>query len=385
MEHRGFSGDLDNHRGAVRAAVTVLAITFGAAMPAAGQQLTWWVSAGYFEGAYGTSQTTRAFVLTNQVTLQSERWSLSLDVPVVDVDGPATPFIGNRPIPPRKEGGGDGQGPGGGAGGDTGGGGDDGGGNGDGGGDGNGNGSGGGDGSGSGDGSGDGSGSGDGGGGDDGGGNGNGGGSGDGNGNGDGSGSGSGDGSGGDDGGGVGDGSGIGKSHVQQLADDGAAQPVESGGAGIADPLLRFTYRVSSGEPDLRLFAAVKVPFNDASRPYATGAWDAGAGVALGRHLGRFYGRGEVAWWTLGDPPGGELEDPWVVRLELGRPLGFRWWAAMAVNAAGETVPGTGDAASVEVTMRRRVATGVIGAVVAVGLTDATPDLTLALQWQLGG
>ena len=133
------------------------------------------------------------------------------------------------------------------------------------------------------------------------------------------------------------------------------------------------------------MFASVKIPINDADRAYATGEWDAGAGVTFGGPIGSFYGHGEAGYWVLGDPPEGELRDPWVLRLELGRRFG-RWWGAVAADGAGETVPGFGSAASVEAIVRRQVGErSVLGGVVAVGLTDAAPDVYVAFEWQLGG
>ena len=49
-------------------------------------------------------------------------------------------------------------------------------------------------------------------------------------------------------------------------------------------------------------------------------------------------------------------------------------------------VPGFGSAASVEAVVRRAVGSrSVLGGVVAVGLTDAAPDIYVAFEWQVGG
>jgi hypothetical protein len=82
------------------------------ATPVSAQQLIWTGSLGYLEGTYGTDESTRTLVFVNAVTLDAEPWSLTLELPVFDVDGPATRFAGGRPLPPRTGSGGDEPGPG---------------------------------------------------------------------------------------------------------------------------------------------------------------------------------------------------------------------------------------------------------------------------------
>lgn len=289
------------------------------AAPADAQQVTWSGSLGYLEGTYGYTDSSRGLVLVNTLSLRFDAWSIWVDVPMLDLSGPATRFAGGRPLPPSH-------GPG-----DNGGNGDGGGGHGGGGGGGGGGGvSGGG-------------------------------------------------GSGGRGGGGSGDasdeqGGGCGGDECV----DGN-EPLDT--AGVGDPLLGIQLELPAGDGRLRLYASVKVPANGANRAYATGEWDAGAGLIYRRAVGRWHGRAEAAYWVLGDPPESDLRDPWAARLEARRPFGD-WWATLAGEAVGETVSGYGAAAAVELGLHRRLGgSASLGGVLAAGLTDAAPDLVVCIEW----
>lgn len=293
----------------------MLVVSLPAAAPAEAQQLTWSGSLGYLEGTYGLAESSRSLVLVNTLSLHVDDWSLHLDVPVIDLNGPATRFAGGRPLPPIKGTGGNG-------------------------------------------------------------------GSGDGHGERKGRGSRTGGGTSCAGGGGGGCGGGGRGGEDGGCGDDGCDHkdgPLDA--TGIGDPLLRAQVELPAGDGRLDVYASVKVPVNGADRAYATGKWDAGAGLVYRRWFGRWLGRAETSWWRLGDPPEGELSDPWAVRLEAGHALG-EWWGSCAGEAVGETVPGYGNAASVEVALRHRLGGDAsLGGMVAVGLTDATPDLVVALEW----
>lgn len=158
---------------------------------------------------------------------------------------------------------------------------------------------------------------------------------------------------------------------------------------GMGDPVLRVDFALPGYLPGGiagGLFVAVKAPVADADRGFGTERWDYGAGMVGWRSSPKVSASLELGWWRLGDSPALELKDPFTYHLALARPLGRgRFTAAGFVRGRTETIAGQGSSVEAGVTLNRSFGSvRSLGVSVLAGLTEAGPDLTVALGWRFG-
>lgn len=157
---------------------------------------------------------------------------------------------------------------------------------------------------------------------------------------------------------------------------------------GVGDPLLRVDLEIARGGGSTAgVFASVKPPLADEDSGFGTGEWDAGGGVTFSRRAGAGLLLVELAYWSFGDLPDLELEDPFAASLAYGRPVGggaVSWLAA--VSGFTETLDGADGPVELSLTFSRQRPEGGrrLSLTVAAGLTETAADGRVALGWSVG-
>lgn len=155
---------------------------------------------------------------------------------------------------------------------------------------------------------------------------------------------------------------------------------------GLGDPLVRADVAFTrTSDQRVGCYASAKIPVADEDSGFGTGEWDFGLGLSLLRAAGPGELLLEVGWWSLGDLPDLELEDPLTATVAYGTsPEGRRiGWRAFAV-AWSEILDGQDGPAQVGVTLGRGVGdTTELSLTMSAGLTDASADWGLAFGWKV--
>ncbi|HXF96498.1 MAG TPA: hypothetical protein VNI61_10410 [Gemmatimonadales bacterium] len=151
----------------------------------------------------------------------------------------------------------------------------------------------------------------------------------------------------------------------------------------LGDPVAYAGARlVETFRTSVAVGGAVKFPLTDTSQ-FGTGAWDAGATLSATRWLGGGFVALDLAFWRLGDLPDLELGDPLTASVTLGRRVGTDWIGSVFATGGTSALEGYPAPASIGAVWARTGAPAWTASV-ALGLTDAAPDLVVALAWRLG-
>lgn len=195
-----------------------------------------------------------------------------------------------------------------------------------------------------------------------------------------------------------------------RVGDSGRKRPMGGGGGGSGSqsalarsrvdvPSSSFTdYQIALGDPlasmSLALFRGgrasltvtglAKVPVTDTSG-FGTGEWD--LGLALGSSIrlgpGTLIGV-DAGWWYLGDMPGLDFRNPVSGTLSLNHLIGHGWGAMLFASGTSSSLPGFDAPVMVGGGFLRPRAGGSWGIQGGVGLTETSPDVSLALFWRVG-
>jgi len=152
----------------------------------------------------------------------------------------------------------------------------------------------------------------------------------------------------------------------------------------LGDPVVRLGWRMVDGlRTQVAVAVAAKAPLAE-PEAYGTGEWDVGASASLRREVRwPFALATSVAWWHLGDPPGTDYRDPWIVSLSAERAWGGRGLSIEGA-VASPVVAGDDPAASVGVAWMSSSDARAVGLHASVGLTDTASDVFVGAVWRLG-
>lgn len=158
--------------------------------------------------------------------------------------------------------------------------------------------------------------------------------------------------------------------------------------AGLGDPSLLASVEVlseRSGRPSVRLVGSVKAPLTDPDDGFGTGAWDAGAGLALAKTFGRWLVAADATAWTFGDLPDLVLQDALAYSVALGRAFdGGRYGALATVSGFTEIIDGVEPPVQAGLGLSARLtARASLTVNVSVGLTESAPDVAGGLGWRI--
>lgn len=157
---------------------------------------------------------------------------------------------------------------------------------------------------------------------------------------------------------------------------------------GVGDPTFRVEAaltRPGSSTWRVALGAGMKPPLADPERGFGTGAWDAGVDLSVARRLGSIFVFADAGYWTLGNMDAIELLDPVTYAAGIGHTLpGGTVGLLASVSGSSRILEGTdppleaGAGVSFRLSPRRS-----LSASVAVGLTESSPDVSLAAGWSV--
>lgn len=156
----------------------------------------------------------------------------------------------------------------------------------------------------------------------------------------------------------------------------------------LGDPFLEGALEIAPGDGflrSLRLKAGTKAPLADLDSGVGTGEWDYLAGGSVMFAVGGLYFFADVGWWWLGDLPDLELRDGPSYGLGIGKAV-FDGRSSLLFTLAGARASiVTVDAPLIAgVSLGHDLGQGrslSLGA--SVGLSEASPDLSVLLGWAL--
>lgn len=158
---------------------------------------------------------------------------------------------------------------------------------------------------------------------------------------------------------------------------------------GVGDPGLRAEVdllRPGAGPWSVVLGGELKAPLADPDQGFGTGEWDGGISLSVARRISSTFLFGELGYRVLGDMEELELHDPLSYSAGVGRTAGDGKVALLAsVSGFSRIVDGTdppvelGAGLSYRISPRRSVSVNA-----SVGLTESSPDLSLAAGWTIG-
>lgn len=166
--------------------------------------------------------------------------------------------------------------------------------------------------------------------------------------------------------------------------------PSETGTSqtGFGDVILRASSRLTAPRATtmVRVNGAYKPGLASVERGFGTGAADYGAGVTAMHVRGVNQLSVSAEFWSLGDMPELPLNSALSYRFGYDRyVVSSRWWVSGAVAGWTRVLDGVAPPADVSAGIGRYFSgTGrSVGVTVAFGLTDTSPDFTVALDWRL--
>lgn len=156
---------------------------------------------------------------------------------------------------------------------------------------------------------------------------------------------------------------------------------------GLGDPTAFASLRVA-GEPGttatLTLSGGVKAPVASASSGFGTGEWDFGGGLAASLPFGSSALDLSAMYWSLGDMPDLVIDNPVSYDATLSHDFGTRYSLFGSVWGSSRTFADTDAPLSVGVgTCVLREGTCALGVTLGAGLTNASPDFSVGLTWQV--
>lgn len=159
--------------------------------------------------------------------------------------------------------------------------------------------------------------------------------------------------------------------------------------SGVGDPVLRADLTVSEGGatgPRVGVYATAKPPLADGDSGFGTGEWDYGAGVTLSKKAGAALVLADFGYWTLGDLPDLELQDPFAYSLGLGRSTADGRYSLLgSISGMTEIVAGVEGPVQVGITVSRLLESKrSLISTLAAGLTESSPDYSVSVGWRMG-
>lgn len=157
---------------------------------------------------------------------------------------------------------------------------------------------------------------------------------------------------------------------------------------GVGDPVFRAELDLTPGGPtrwSVALAGEVKPSLADPDRGFGTGAWDGGVDLSVTRRLSSTFLFASVGYQVLGDMEELELKDPLTYAAGLGftRP-GATVGLLASVSGSTRILENTDPPLQIGAGMNLRTAPGRnLGANVALGLTESSPDVSVAVGWTL--
>ena len=158
--------------------------------------------------------------------------------------------------------------------------------------------------------------------------------------------------------------------------------------ATIGDPLFRGSFQLFQSAGKLRSLTAeamAKAPLAPLASGVGTGAWDLGVRASSVMAFGETLILAGLSFWSPGDLPELVLKEYADVFLGVGRLLGRRWSLLSSLNLATAVIETIDPPASAGLSIGFRPRSGrSLNGGISVGLTEASPDLTVFLGWSFG-
>lgn len=158
---------------------------------------------------------------------------------------------------------------------------------------------------------------------------------------------------------------------------------------GFGDPSVRVSVDLTS--PDrtdltVTLSGEVKAPLADPTRGFGTGEWDGGGALSVGGRVGSTLLFGEVGYWILGDMPDLPLKNPVSYSVGLGHALADGRVGLLAtLSGYSRILEGTEPPLDVGGGVSYRLAPGQsLSLGVSIGLSESSPDVSVAAGWRTG-
>lgn len=188
--------------------------------------------------------------------------------------------------------------------------------------------------------------------------------------------------------GGGGPGAGAGGRLVDESADTTLVVFRDSFEMQVGDPFMSGALTVYSGTGLLRsvgLQVAAKAPLRSIESGVGTGAWDMGVGTSAVVGGGGLLAFADVSYWSFGDLPDMDLDPVWTWATSLSRAFsGGRLAVTASFTGSTSFVPSVeaprslGAGVLVFSPSGRSLSLGV-----AVGLSEAAPDLSVSMGWSV--
>lgn len=154
----------------------------------------------------------------------------------------------------------------------------------------------------------------------------------------------------------------------------------------VADPLLGAAFEVRTGSGTIRsveLLASVKPPVANLESGVGTEAWDAGVGMSVVLGRGRILVFSGLTYWWNGDMPNLELRDGVTWDIGAGVPVHERVSVLVDLWGGARVIDNVEPPVSLSTTMSLRLSdSSSLGAGLAVGLSESTPDVSISLSWR---
>ena len=157
---------------------------------------------------------------------------------------------------------------------------------------------------------------------------------------------------------------------------------------GLGDPTVFGGFdlvRRGGTSTAVTITGGLKVPVASAADGFGTGEWDAGAGLAVSRSIGRLMFFLDGSYWFLGDMPDLPLRDVITYGGAVGRVLGDGDWSTLVSFSGSEAaIEGSDAPAQIGVMLSRRWQSGKsLSGGLSVGLTSSAPDVAASLGWRV--
>lgn len=167
------------------------------------------------------------------------------------------------------------------------------------------------------------------------------------------------------------------------------SQTLDFNDTGLGDPVFRADFAVSERQASgvrFGVYGAAKPPLADEDSGFGTGEWDYGAGITMSKRAGSAVFLADLGYWTFGDLPDFELEDPFTYSLALGRSLAGGSYSVLgSVSGYTETVDGVDGPIEAGFTVSRLNRSGrSFNVTLSAGLSESAPDYTLSTGWRMG-
>lgn len=158
---------------------------------------------------------------------------------------------------------------------------------------------------------------------------------------------------------------------------------------GLGDPMVSAGLELVKENgvvPSLRVNGQVKIPVASLDSGFGTGEWDWSWGLSLAKRFGTAFMFVNLDRWVLGDLPDLELENVWAYSLSAGRTFaGGRSAVLLSYFGSSRVLAEVKPASAVGLGLSfRSGAKGMITISAALGLSEASPDVSFSLGWSVG-